>query len=124
MSPTTKGCMTTSSKTVRPGEIWLTYLHFSDKPELGKVRPVLVVDAQQDSTIAVALKVTSKAPHDERVCIALDDWATCGLRKPSYVRLDQIFEVATNSLLRDEPLGSLSPDPMATILQRLESAQK
>ena len=96
MSPTTKGCMTTSSKTVRPGEIWLTYLHFSDKPELGKVRPVLVVDAQQDSTIAVALKVTTKAPHDGRACMALDDWAACGLRKPSYVRLDQIFEVATD----------------------------
>lgn len=89
-----------------------------------KGQTVLIVNAQQDSTIAVALKVSSKAPRDGRVCMALDDWAACGLRKPSYVRLDQIFEVATDSLLRDEPLGSLSPDLMATILQHLESAQK
>lgn len=47
---------------VRPGQIWLTYLHFLDHPDIGKVRPVLILDVDRDQATAVALKITSKPP--------------------------------------------------------------
>jgi len=55
----------TGSDPVQVFDIWLVYLHFTDHPQTGKVRPVLVVGVDED-TIAAA-KITSK-PH--RHCLA------------------------------------------------------
>ena len=112
--------MTTSPRSFHIGEIWLSYLHFSDRPDLGKIRPVLIVDVQMDNALAVALKVTSKNPADGRKSTPIPEWKSCGLRKPSYVRTDQIFEIPTASLLGKEPLGALSQARLATILQLLD----
>ena len=111
--------MTTSPEGIRPGEIWLAYLHFSDKPDIGKVRPVLVVGVREEAALAVVLKVTSKNPGDGRKSVPLAGWESYGLRKPSYVRVDQIFEVAADSLLGDAPLGTLGSAQFATVLQAL-----
>jgi hypothetical protein len=44
--------------------IYLARLHFSDMPEIYKVRPVLVIDV--DDTAVVALKMTSNCRHRAR----------------------------------------------------------
>ena len=91
------------------GDIWLAYVEFSDHPGVGKVRPVVVIGIRDDSCIVIAAKVTSK---DLRLdgsgnCIPIIDWDVYGLHKPSFIRLDQKFELAFESLLRDEPIGRL-----------------
>ena len=42
------------------GDIWLAYVEFADYPEVGKVRPVIVVDVREDACVVLAAKVTSK----------------------------------------------------------------
>ena len=36
------------------------------------------------------------------------DWEDCGLRRPSYIRIDQKLELAFEDLLRETPIGTLS----------------
>ena len=35
-----------------PGDVWLTYLRFSDHPNTGKIRPVVVADMLGDEVLA------------------------------------------------------------------------
>lgn len=95
----------------KPGEIWLAYVEFLDHPGIGKVRPVFVIGVENEMCIAIAAKVTSKdlSTDGSGRCVPIIDWRECGLLKPSYLRIDQKLEVAFENLLRDEPLGTLSP---------------
>ncbi|WP_165053390.1 type II toxin-antitoxin system PemK/MazF family toxin [Adlercreutzia sp. ZJ305] len=103
------------------GDVWLAYVEFADHPGAGKVRPVVVVDVRRDRCVAVAAKVTSKdlrADGSGR-CVPIIDWDSCGLRKPSYIRLDQKLEIAFEGLLRDEPIGKLTWPYMEVIAKAL-----
>ncbi len=101
--------MTTSSKPAI-GDIWLAWVEFSDHPGVGKVRPVIVLDVQDNRCLVIAAKVTSKdlQADGSGKCLPIIDWQACGLRKPSYVRIDQKFELAYDKLLRDAPIGKVS----------------
>ena len=92
------------------GDIWLAWGEFADHPNVGKVRPVVVIDVQNDTCTVVAAKVTSKnlEVDSSGKCIPILDWATYGLRRPSYIRLDQKLELSFEKLLRDAPIGRLS----------------
>lgn len=91
------------------GDIWFACVEFSDHPGVGKVRPV-VVDVQESRCTVVAAKVASKdlCSDGSGKCVPIIDWDLCGLRKPSYIRIDQKFELSFDKLLCDEPLGRLS----------------
>ena len=108
-----------TSREVAVGDIWLAYVEFSDRPGVGKVRPVVVVDVLRDVAVVVAAKVTSRdlRASGQGWSIPIIDWDLCGLRKPSYIRLDQKLEVAFERLLRDEPIGRL-PKPYMDIVAR------
>ena len=99
------------------GDIWLAYVEFADHPGVGKVRPVVIVDVREESCVALAAKVTSKdlrADGSGR-CVPIIGWERCGMRKPSYIRLDQKLEIAFEKLLRGEPIGRL-PEPYVSII--------
>ena len=83
--------MTTSYK-IEPGQIWLVYLYFSNHPEIGKVRPVLIVGTEDECSIAFVLKITTKATFLAD-SIFLENWEQYGLRKPSFVRTDIVFKI-------------------------------
>lgn len=105
------------------GEIWLAWVEFSDHPGVGKVRPVVVIDVRDDVCMVIAAKVTSKnlEADGSGKCIPILDWQRCGLRKPSYIRLDQRLELPMENLLRDAPIGMLSQAYMAIIGDALSS---
>lgn len=113
--------MTSSKPNV--GDIWLAWVEFSDHPGVGKVRPVVVLDVQEDVCLVIAAKVTSKnlEADGSGKCIPILDWRRCGLRKPSYVRLDQRAELPIERLLRNDPIGVLSKEYMAIINDALSS---
>ena len=102
------------------GDIWLAHVEFADKPGVGKVRPVVVINVRDDICIVIAAKVTSKDLRADGSgnCIPIIDWDSCGLRKPSYIRLDQKLELAFEKLLRNEPIGRL-PEPYMEIIARM-----
>lgn len=104
------------------GDIWLAYVEFADHPGVGKVRPVIVVDVAQDTCSVLAAKVTSKdlSASASGKAVPIIDWQFCGLRKPSYVRLDQKFVLSFDKLLRDAPLGRVSTVLLQLIIAALE----
>ena len=110
-----------TSREPEVGDIWLAYVEFIDHPGVGKVRPVVVIDVMDEACIVMAAKVTSKDLRTSGAgnCIPIIDWEACGLRKPSYIRLDQKLEVAFENLLRDEPIGRLPDTYMSIIMQAL-----
>ncbi|MBQ9001599.1 MAG: type II toxin-antitoxin system PemK/MazF family toxin [Eggerthellaceae bacterium] len=103
--------------------MWLAYVEFSDHPGVGKVRPVVVIDVVDDTCIVVAAKVTSKDLRQDSSgsVVPIIDWDECGLRKPSYIRIDQKLELSFESLLRDEPIGKLPDSYMGVIVRAISS---
>jgi len=108
--------MTTSSQ-VQLFDIWLVYLHFIDRPQVGKVRPVLVVGIRED-IVAVA-KITSKISIPDSTDIPITQWQQAGLNVPSTVKCSQVFEVALDELLRDRPIGVLQSFDAAQVSEAL-----
>jgi len=108
--------MTTSSD-IAAGQIWLTYLHFIDYPEIGKVRPVLIVNNNINEATAVVVKITSKPPRKDSGDIAITDWKSAGLKTPSCARVDYLFRIAHAEPLRDAPLGKVSDKTLLSALR-------
>ena len=70
------------------GEVWWIHFPYEDSDIL-KRRPAIVID---DDTIAIlAMKVTSQ-DKDNPYSVALKDWDTTGLTKPSWAIIDKIVE--------------------------------
>jgi mRNA interferase MazF len=72
--------------TVRPGELWLADIRFTDATA-SKIRPVLVLwlDAL-DAVVAVVTTALARSATE----VLLSDWKSAGLRKPSTVRLTRL----------------------------------
>ncbi len=112
--------MTTSSKPEK-GEIWLAYIEFSDKPGVGKVRPVLILENEEEQLVVTVAKVTSVA-GDDNSRIELKNWKNYGLLKPSFVRIDQRFRVSIDKILLDKPLGKLEDDLFEDIERKVKTS--
>lgn len=111
----------TASKNAERFDIWLVYLHFTDHPTVGKVRPVLIVNCQ-DNRIAAA-KITSQPPRDGFVGeYALNRWSEAGLNVPSTVRCSQVFELDASELIRERPIGRLQQVDVLGVTEALRSA--
>lgn len=95
-----------ASRAPAPWEIWLAYVRFADHPEVGKVRPVVIID-ERAAAIVVA-KVTTAEPHERFSYCELADWEREGLLKPSRVQIIPLFEIAQGDLLNGEPIGILT----------------
>lgn len=91
---------------LRPWEIWLAYVRFADHPDVGKVRPVVIID-ERISAIVVA-KVTTAALQERFSYCELADWKVEGLLRPSRVQVLPLFQISRADVLRDEPLGMLT----------------
>ena len=90
-----------------PRDIWLAYVEFADHEGVGKVRPVVILDASGEASVITA-KITASANYEPSSFVEISDWESCGLRRPSWVQIEPLVEVRRDKLLRDEPLGQLS----------------
>ena len=110
-----------TSSNPRPGDIWLAYVEFSDHPGVGKVRPVVIVDVSEDACTVLAAKVTSSdlTADGSGAAVPIINWQHCGLRKPSYIRLDQRFVLSRDKLLRENSLGRLPQALFQVVLAAL-----
>lgn len=114
--------MTTSSiNTPQPWEVWLAYVRFADYPDVGKVRPVVIVD--NEIVAVVVAKVTTAQPHPQFTYYELEDWKAEGLLKPSRVQTTPLFRIAATDLLNGEPLGVLTPRDKARLNQALQEVR-
>lgn len=87
-------------------EIWLARLRFSDKPNVWKNRPVLIMDRRDDEVSA--FKITSHFPPSIYTGVALFDWRKEGLKAPSFVCCWPPFAIMRENILSAAPIGALS----------------
>lgn len=109
----------TISYDILPGQIWLTYLKFVDKPTVGKVRPVVILGSA-DESMFFAAKVTSSPPREDGYDVIIRKWADAGLRKPSSIRVDFVFEIPKHELLREAPIGELDNGTLVEALRAIK----
>lgn len=95
-----------ASKPPAPWEVWLAYVRFADHPDIGKVRPVVIID-ERAAAIVVA-KVTTAEPAERFSYCELVDWEREGLLRPSRVQVVPLFQVSESDLLNGEPIGVLT----------------
>ncbi len=91
------------------GEIIICKFPFSSEAD-SKVRPALVLfDLQQD---AIICRITS-VQHFGVLDVAINEWQSAGLLKPSVARLDRIITAEKTIFLRR--LGILAPNDLKTV---------
>ena len=99
--------------------IYLAKVHFDDKPNVYKIRPVVVMD--EEKSIVLVLKVTSKINQTRFLSYYLENWADYGLNVPSSVIVSLVYEVKMSDIYHDKFLGKLSEKDSANILSILLS---
>lgn len=80
-----------------PLEVWLCRFRFLDAPEVKKVRPAVILEADEGALVAVAVKVTSHAPRDEPGEFEVADLVRAGLLRRSTVRCSQAIEMPSTT---------------------------
>lgn len=91
------------------GDVFLCQFPFTSGTG-SKLRPALVLfDLQQDAVICRVTSVQRSGLLD----VALADWQTAGLLKPSIARLDRLVTAEKSIFLRR--LGVLSPADLAAV---------
>jgi len=85
-------------------EVWWAYVDYEDKPDAGKVRPVLIVNNKE--TYVFTLKMTSheKREHDS-YDYELKQWQHANLEKPTTVRVGCLYKLEHSSI--KERIGRL-----------------
>ncbi len=89
-----------------PFDVVVVPFPFSDSPK-GKVRKALVLTSKsmnKKNGATTLMMITSRKNSEWMGDVALQDWATAGLKKPCFVRFK--FFTAGNELIR-EKVGSL-----------------
>ncbi|MEC4184977.1 type II toxin-antitoxin system PemK/MazF family toxin [Adlercreutzia sp. R21] len=103
-----------------PRDIWLAYVEFADHQGVGKVRPVVILDASGKASVITA-KITASANYERSAFVEISDWESCGLRRPSWVQVEPLVEVRRDKLLRDTPLGQLPLSTYELVCAALDS---
>lgn len=84
-----------------PGEVVWTGVAYEDEPHVVKDRPVLVV-GRRDARTVLGLMLSSKAHRaDDRDWLAIGSGSWDAERRPSYVRLDRVLELAEDSIRKE-----------------------
>lgn len=95
----------------QPWEIWLAYVKFVDQPWRGKIRPVLVMEANGR---LFAANITSHAPRENfEGEYVIKYWREAGLYKESTLRLSVNWDIEANNLLRK--IGDLQEEDITNI---------
>lgn len=115
--------MSSKTRLMRRGDIWLADLNPRRGTEPGKTRPALIVqseallDAEHPSTLIVPL--TTRLIEDAEP-LRLRVGARLGLDRDSDLLLDQLRAIDNNRLIRG-PLLRLSPEEMRRVDEALAS---
>ena len=86
-----------------------------------KVRPILVLEVVDCTKEIIAAKITSKPPRNDTNDIEIEEWQQAWLRCLSTVRLDYLFKIPFDQLLREVPIGTVSKDLFIQVLNNFTS---
>lgn len=109
------------------GEIWWAKFPYSDDPEQGKTRPVLVLGLSpsgpnQDSVVLVAPITSYGGGASARTGdVAILNWRGLGLEKASWVRARRVWGANPSILQGDKPMAHVDAQVMSTVFQEIAS---
>lgn len=106
---------------VAPYDVFLMWVEFPDHPGIGKTRPVVITEVDDDSISGVVAKVTSRTDWTGAGDVLLLDWQEAGLLAPSMVRCGERFEFKREDLYRR--FGALSDRDAERVASGLERTQ-
>ena len=85
-------------------EVWWAYVEFEDRPEEGKIRPVLIINDKE--TYVFVLKMTSREQREsDPLDYAIKRWEHAKLDKPTTVRVGCLYQLQYRSFV--ERIGRL-----------------
>ncbi|MDR2108596.1 MAG: hypothetical protein LBP28_03935 [Coriobacteriales bacterium] len=108
--------MSSSSDLTQFG-IYLAKIYFADKPEVFKVRPVLVIDMVNQ--LVLALKMSSRVRQVRVPSYILADWQHYGLNVPTAVLLSPLLALPGHDLYSERLLGVLNDQDIQSVLSGL-----
>ena len=103
---------------IRPYDVWLMWVEYPDHPGVGKARPVVITEVDDDGVSGVIVKVTGNVSWNDPGDVVLVDWREAGLLKPSLVRCGQRYEFMPGDLYKW--FGSLTDTDAARVAEGLE----
>ncbi|MBQ9690845.1 MAG: hypothetical protein IJV62_01875 [Eggerthellaceae bacterium] len=99
-------------------QIWLAYVRFADNPSIGKVRPIVILDHEDEHYIVA--KITTALPSSKFSYCELVYWEDEGLLKPSRVQVSPLFRIAEVDIINDAPLGVLHEADRDALMDALQ----
>jgi len=94
-----------------PGEVWWVTVPFADQPT-EKRRPAIVLD---NNIIAILAVYVTSQNKNTPYSIEIEDWASTGLTKPSWARIDRIISI--DEMFMDCKAGELTERDKDKIFQ-------
>ncbi|WP_066375186.1 type II toxin-antitoxin system PemK/MazF family toxin [Herbidospora mongoliensis] len=99
-----------------PGEVIWTWVPYEEDPSRGKDRPLLVVGRHGRRLLGMML--SSRGGDDPREWLSLGAGAWDGEARPSYLRLDRVFEMDEDDIRREGAI--LDPRAFARVAAMLK----
>ncbi|WP_262315893.1 hypothetical protein [Lacticaseibacillus parakribbianus] len=107
---------------MKTNSVGIAYVTFADRDGRGKARPVLIFDALgQPRAFKITSQYQRKSPQIRAKYFAITDWQGAGLRKPSWIDLNNILNPA--DLPNFTPIGHLQPVDVRRLLAFLTALE-
>ncbi|MCM1025778.1 MAG: type II toxin-antitoxin system PemK/MazF family toxin [Roseburia sp.] len=98
-------------------EVWYAEFPYEEDNSIIKVRPVIILNADNDKLECLSVKVTT---HDVRENDEYDTpiihWAEAGLKQPSVARVSKTMILTVDKFKTKK--GDLHPDDIQTVMNR------
>ena len=98
-------------------DVWLAEVNFEDAPDVGKIRPVLVVGHQEIFVLSYTMTGTQRN-QDYKV----QNLESAGLSKPTYIRVNKKNKSVSAKYIKQ--LGVLDPIDIDSFVARLKDSVK
>jgi mRNA-degrading endonuclease toxin of MazEF toxin-antitoxin module len=99
--------------TFSPGDILMVDVMFTDQSQV-KQRPALVLRAVDSGGDFVVAPITSQPGHANAVPLTQAELALGSLPKPSWIRADHVYSVATSTIVKR--YGAVKPTVLKAVL--------
>lgn len=99
------------ARKINPGELHWLKVAFEDNPHRAKIRPVLILDVEEDKIYYYRI-TTNKGKYNQlKYRPSLEDWRRSGLKKQSYILLNNPPQIAYDSDFEvNSFIGNISQD--------------
>jgi mRNA interferase MazF len=101
----------------RPGEVWFVDLDPSIGHEKGGRRPAVVVGSALHCSFPIDMVLVAPCTSVDRALAhhVPIDWRAAGLRRPTFVRTEDVRALSERRLIGDRPVGLVNASDIARI---------